>query len=372
MTSPTLRGKNARALLPFGADRPGSAVLVGVLALVAALALAPTLWGAVTSMGWPQWLDALAVGLVFAPAAVGIYITFRILDFPDLTVEGTFPAGGAIAALMVSNDVNAWLALPAAMLLGAALGAVTGLLHVFLKVNSLLASIITLTAAFTVNLRVQGSSNISLLGARRIYTPFTEPIKNRLDGWFGDAGVQVHRAVTTGVVTFVIVLIVVLVLRWFYLTEIGLAMRATGANLEMSRSQAINTSAYLIGGVALSNALVGLTGALFVQHAGFADVNAGRGLIVAGLASVIIGEVLFAGHSRSILRKLTAAVLGMLVYRLAIGLALNADLRFPGTAGFRLEATDIKLATAAVVVAMLAIPRVREARAMRVRRRGLM
>lgn len=331
----------------------------------------PTLWGAVSSMGWPQWLEALAIGLVFAPAAVGVYLTFRVLDFPDLTVEGSFPAGGAIAAVMVTNDINPWLTLLSAMALGAILGVITGLLHVFLRVNSLLASIITLTAAFTVNLRVQGSSNISLLGTDRIYTPFTDPIRDQLEEWFGASGVQVHRSVVTAAVTLVVLVVVITVLRWFFSTEVGLAMRATGANLEMSRSQAINTSSYLMSGVALSNALVGLTGALFVQHSGFADVNAGGGLIVAGLASVIIGEVLFGSRSRTMLSRFVAAALGMITYRIAIAIALNADLRFPGTGGIRLEATDIKFATASIVVAMLAVPRARELRAERTRRRAL-
>jgi len=348
---------------------PTGVIAVGVVGLIIA-ALVPTLWGAVSSMGWPQWLEAVAIGLIFFPAAVGVYITFRVLDFPDLTVDGSFPAGGAVAAILITNEVPAWYSLPAAMLLGAALGVVTGCLHIYLRVNSLLASIITLTAAFTVNLRVQGSANISLLNSDRIFTPWLDPIKTQLESWFGASGVQVHRAVTTSAMTIIVVIVVVLALRWFFATEIGLGTRATGANREMSQSQAINTSRYLIGGVAVSNALVALSGALFVQHAGFADINSGSGLIVSGLAAVIIGEVLFGGKARSIVAKFIAVGLGMIAYRVAIALALNADLRFPGTDGFRLEASDIKLATAAVVVAMLAVPRIRESRDERSRRRA--
>ena len=351
------------------ARRGSKSILVGLLALLVVLAITPTIWGALTSMGLPQWLEAIALGLVFAPASIGIYLTFRVLDFPDLTVDGSFPAGGAIAAVLITNNISAWLALPAAMLLGAVLGLVTALLHILLKINSLLASIITLTAAFTVNLRIQGSANISLLNDDRIFSRWLEPIKGQLDSWFGTAGVQVHRSVTTALMTFLIVLAAFIALRWFFSTEIGLAMRATGANREMSQSQAIDTAKYLVSGVALSNGLVGLTGALFVQHAGFADINAGSGLIVAGLAAVIIGEVLFGGKSTSISRRLAAVALGMLVYRFAIALALNADLRLPGTDGFRLEASDIKLATAAVVVVMLAAPRIREHRSEQARRR---
>ncbi len=350
--------------------RPSFLGVVAVLvAAVIAIGLVPTLWGAVSSMGWSQWLEALAIGLIFVPAAVGVYITFRVLDFPDLTVDASFPAGGAIAAALISNDVSPWLSLPAAMALGAALGAVTGCLHIYLRVNSLLASIITLTGAFTVNLRVQGSANISLLNSQRIFTPWLEPIKAQLEAWFGDSGIQVHRAVTTSLMTVLLVAAMIVVLRWFFATEIGLGMRATGANREMSQSQAINTARYLVGGVAVSNALVGLSGAIFVQHAGFADINSGSGLIVSGLAAVIIGEVLFGAKARSTMAKLIAVGLGMIAYRVAIALALNADLRFPGTEGFRLEASDIKLATAVVVVTMLAVPRLRESRDERSRRR---
>ncbi len=337
--------------------------LVGVL-------LAPTVWSAVWSMGSSQWIAALALGLVFAPLAIGVYLTFRILDFPDLTVDASFPAGGAMAASLTVAGVHPWLTLPAAMALGALLGAVTGLLHVFLRINSLLASIITLTAAFTVNIRIQGSSNVSLIGVDRIFTPLTDPIRDQLESWFGDTGVQIHRATVTTIVTFVVVVVVVLALRWFFKTEVGLALRATGANVPMSRSQGINTSGYLVGGIALSNALAALTGALFVHHEGFADVNSGRGLIVAGLASVIIGEVLFLRHQPSILRHIVAVAMGMIVYRIAIALALNASLQFPGVGEARLEGTDIKFATAAIVALMLAFPRLRAAQADRQRRRN--
>ncbi len=330
---------------------------------VLAVGLAPTLWGAFASMGAPQWAEAVAIGLVFAPAATGVYITFRILDFPDLTVDGSFPAGGAVAGALISGGGNPWLAILPAVAVGAALGAVTALLHVHLRINSLLASIITLTGAFTINLRLQGSANISLLGSDRVFTPWLDPIKDVLEGWWGETGVQLHRSVTTILVMSAVVAVVLAGLRWLFLTEVGLAMRATGSNREMSRSQAINTSSYLIGGVALSNALVALTGAMFVQHAGFADINSGAGLIIAALASVIIGEVLFGGPNPSPLRSFVAVSLGMITYRIAIAVSLNADLRFPGTDGFRLEASDIRLATAALVAALLAVPVVRQRRA---------
>lgn len=350
--------------------RPSLSQVAGVaIGALIVIGLIPTLWGAVTSMGWPQWIEALAVGLIFFPAAVGIYVTFRVLDFPDLTVDASFPGGGAVAAILISTDISPWLALPVAMVFGGMLGVLTACLHVYLRINSLLASIITLTGAFTINLRVQGSANISLLQSDRIFTPWLDPVKDRLELWFGPTGVQVHRAVTTSLMIVALLVLVVLALRWFFATEVGLGMRATGANREMSQSQAINTSRYLIGGVALSNALVGLSGAIFVQHAGFADINSGAGLIVSGLAAVIIGEVLFGAKAQSITARVVAVGFGMIAYRVAIALALNADLRFPGTEGFRLEASDIKLATAIVVIGMLAVPRLSETRDERQRRR---
>lgn len=335
---------------------------------VAGLLIVPTLWGAVAAMGVSQWTAAVALGLVFAPLAIGVFLTFRVLDFPDLTVDASFPAGGAIAASLTVAGVQPWLTLPAAMALGAVLGAVTGMLQVFLRVNSLLASIITLTAAFTVNIRIQGSSNISLIGVDRIFTPFTESAKTQLESWFGDTGIRIHRASVTAAVTLVLVIILIALLRWFFKTEVGLALRATGANVEMSQSQAINTSGYLIFGVAISNALAALTGALFVHHEGFADINSGRGLIVAGLASVIIGEVLFLGKHPSMLRHIVAAALGMVAYRITIALALNATLTFPGLGETKLEGSDIKFATASIVALMLAVPRLREIQADKARR----
>ena len=365
-TEPPACGDNNPAQTSHWRRLPIMWVLVGVVGFI----VMPTVWSAVSSMGPSQWIAALALGLVFAPLAISVFLTFRVLDFPDLTVDASFPAGGAMAAALTVAGIQPWLTLPAAMALGALLGATTGLLHIFLRINSLLASIITLTAAFTINIRIQGSSNVSLIGVDRIFTPLTGPVKDQLESWFGDTGIQIHRASVTSIVTLVVVVGVVLMLRWFFKTEVGLALRATGANVAMSRSQGINTSGYLVGGIALSNSLAALTGALFVHHEGFADVNSGRGLIVAGLASVIIGEVLFLRHQSSILGHIIAVALGMIVYRIAIALALNATLTFPGVGEARLEGTDIKLATAAIVAIMLAFPRLRAAQADRQRRRN--
>ena len=175
------------------------------------------------------WSGALAIGVAFAPAAIGVYLTFRVLDFPDLTVDASFPAGAAIAAVVITNGLSPWLGLPGAFALGAAFGALTGIAHILLRINSLLASILTVTAAFTINLRVQGSANVPLLGVDTIYTPFLSPMRDLLEGWFGDTGVQIHRNVVTMLVSGVLLAFVILVLHVFFRTEVGIAMRATVA-----------------------------------------------------------------------------------------------------------------------------------------------
>lgn len=330
-----------------------------VVALIAVVVVfGPMLADASTGV----WTSALALGLAFAPTAVGVYLTFRILDFPDLTVDASFPAGGAVAAIAITNGWNPWVALLLAFGFGAILGALTALLHLGLRINSLLASILTVTAAFTINLRIQGRSNIPLLGTDSIYTPFIGTVKDTMEGWWGQAGVQNHRNVVTALVAGMILAVMWVVIARFLRTEVGIALRATGDNPKMSNAQGIDTRKYLIGGVALSNALVGVSGAMVAQHQGFADVNSGAGLIIAGLAAVIIGEVLFGGNGKSLGLLLVAASLGMILYRTAIAIALASDVDLPGLEPIQLAATDVRLATALIVGLLLAIPRAREAR----------
>lgn len=308
------------------------------------------------------WTGALALGLAFAPTAIGVYLTFRVLDFPDLTVDGSFAAGGAVAATAITAGWSPWAAVAAGFVVGALFGINTAGLHIVLNINSLLASILTVTAAFTVNLRIQGRSNIPLLGVDSIYTPLAEPVRATLEGWFGQAGIQNHRNVTTALVTGAVMVLIWLGISWFLRTEVGIGVRATGDNPRMSNAQGIDTRKYLIGGVALSNGLVGVSGAMVTQHQGFADVNSGAGLIIAGLAAVIIGEVLFGGRGSGIGRHLVAVSLGMLLYRAAIAISLASDLDLPGLEPIKLEATDVRLATAVIVGLLLAIPRVQAAR----------
>jgi putative ABC transport system permease protein len=305
------------------------------------------------------WSGSVALGLAYSLTAIGVYITFRILDFPDLTVDASFPAGAAIAAVLITNSITPWLTLPGAFVLGAVFGVITAVAHITLRINSLLASILTVTAAFTINLRVQGSANVPLLGVDTVYTPFLEPVRDLLDSWLGGTGVQIHRNVVTALVAGAVLVVAIVLLHLFFRTEVGIALRATGANQPMTRAQGIDTRVYVVGGVALSNALIGVSGALVAQHQGFADVNSGAGLIIAGLAAVIIGEVLFAGRSASVWRHLVAVSLGMIIYRAAIGVTLSTDIDLPFLPAWRLEPTDVRLATAIVVAALLAVPRIR-------------
>jgi putative ABC transport system permease protein len=261
--------------------------------------------------------------------------------------------------VIITDALSPWLSLPGAFVLGGLFGVVTGVAHIALRINSLLASILTVTAAFTINLRVQGSANVPLLGVDTVYTPFLDPVRNQLETWFGDTGVQIHRNVVTALVCGAVLIVAIVVLHLFFRTEVGIALRSTGANAQMSRAQGIDTRVYIIGGVALSNALIGVSGALVAQHQGFADVNSGAGLIIAGLAAVIIGEVLFAGPNTSVLRHLVAVSLGMIIYRAAIGVTLSTDVDLPLLPAWRLEPTDVRLATAVVVAALLAVPRIR-------------
>lgn len=314
------------------------------------------------------WTSSIALGLAYSLTAIGVYLTFRVLDFPDLTVDASFPAGSAVAAVLIVDGLSPWLSLPGAFLLGAGFGALTGLAHIVLRINSLLASILTVTAAFTINLRVQGGANVPLLGVDTIYTPLLEPVKELLSSWFGDTGIQIHRNVVTMIVCGAVLVVVVAALQIFFRTEVGIALRATGANPRMSRAQGIDTRVYIVGGVALSNGLIGVSGSLVSQHQGFADVNSGAGLIIAGLAAVIIGEVLFVGRSVATWRYLVAVSAGMVVYRTAIGLTLSSDFDLLLLPPLRLEPTDVRLATALVVALLLAMPRIRDWR--RSRRRA--
>lgn len=279
---------------------------------------------------------AVELGLVYAFVALGVYLAFRVLDFPDLTVDGTFPLGAAVTAVLIMAGVNPWLAAVVAMLAGALAGLVTAALNVRFKILNLLASILTMIALFSVNLRVMGRPNVALLSVDTMLTPF-----------YGNG----LRDFMVRPMFLLVLAIVALIVVWRYLeSDAGLAMRATGANARMARAQGINTDRQIYMGIALSNALVALGGALFAQTNGFADVTSGVGTIVVGLAAVIIGETLFGTHR--ILIALIGCVVGSIVYRIAIQLALSSD-------SLGLQASDLNLVTAVLVTFALVLPRLK-------------
>lgn len=286
------------------------------------------------------FLGALEIGLIYALVALGVLISFRILDFPDLTADGSFPLGGAVCAVCIVNGVDPWLATAAAALAGAAAGLVTAWLHVSLKILQLLASILVMIALYSVNLRVMGSPNLSLLNEPTIYAPFVNE----------DASNQLYIQ-PLFVLGFVIM--AKLALDWFFNTEIGLAVRATGANLRMAKAQGIPTGKMIFLGMAISNALIALGGSLYVQTQGGADMSIGVGTIVIGLAAVIIGETLI--PSKRILVITLAVVVGSILYRFFIAVALSSDtLREIG-----FGAQDLNLVTAILVVLVLIAPQLK-------------
>ncbi len=279
---------------------------------------------------------AVELGLVFAFVSIGVFLAFRVLDFPDLTVDGSFPLGAAVAAILITTGFNPWIAAVVAMIAGGAAGAVTAFLNVRFGILNLLASILTMIALFSVNLRVMGKPNVALINADTMLSPF-----------FGLGLREVYvRPLFVGVLAAVAVLLV-----WRFLeSDAGLAMRATGANPRMARAQGVDTRWQIYLGLAISNALVALGGALFAQTNGFADVTSGVGTIVVGLAAVIIGETLFG--ARGILLALIGCVVGSILYRIAIQLALSTD-------ALGLKASDLNLVTAVLVAVALVLPRLR-------------
>ncbi|MBP2298397.1 ABC transporter permease [Azospirillum picis] len=282
------------------------------------------------------FFGAVEIGLVYALVAVGVYLSFRILDFPDLTVDGSFPLGAAVCAVLLIAGLNPWLATLAAGLAGAAAGLVTATLNVRFKILHLLASILTMIALFSVNLRVMGRPNVALLMQDTVLTPFY--------------GLGVPDHIVRPLVVGLVVAVVVLVLARFLASEFGLAMRATGVNARMARAQGVNTDAHIYAGIALSNGLAGLAGALFAQTNGFADVTTGIGTIVVGLAAVIVGETVL--PSRALVLALVGCVAGSILYRLAVQVALSAD-------AIGLQASDLNLVTAVLVAVALILPRLK-------------
>ena len=282
-------------------------------------------------------LGALEIGLIFSLVALGVLISFRILNFPDLTVDGSFPLGGAVAATLISAGQDPFVATLVAIVAGAMAGFVTGWLNVRLKIMDLLASILMMIALYSVNLRIMGRPNVPLITEPTIFT-ILQP------EWMPDY-------VLRPVLLLVVVVVAKLALDWFFSSQLGLAMRATGANPRMARSQGVPTGRATLAGMALSNALVALAGALFAQTQGGSDISMGIGTIVIGLAAVIIGETII--PARRLVYVTLAVVIGAILYRFFIALALNSE--FIG-----LKAQDLNLVTAALVTLALVLPATRK------------
>ncbi len=275
-------------------------------------------------------------GLAYGLVALGVYITFRVLSFPDLSVDGSFPLGGAIAAVLIVNNISPWLATSAAFIAGCIAGLGTGLLNTKLRINALLAGILMMVSLYSINLLIMGRSNIPLLREVTVFDHVAE--------FFGIT----TRLVLSISFMAVLAIIILVVLNWFLRTEIGLTLRATGDNEQMIRGLGGNTDMTTMLGVSMSNGFVALSGALIAQNQGFTDVGMGIGMIVMGLASVIIGEGLF--RPRGVTAVLLAVFGGAFTYRLFISIALRLGL----------PPTNLKLITALLVITSLSIPFIRK------------
>ncbi len=276
-------------------------------------------------------VSTAAQGLLWAVMALGVYVTFRVLDLADLTCEGSFPLGAATAATLMATGHSVSTAILAAAVAGMLAGAVTGFLTTKMKIPALLAGILTMIALYSVNLRIMGKANLSLLGVDTVFT-------------FTQKAMGLNNAQTTFAVGLTATLVIGIGMYWFFGTEIGAAIRATGFNQQMIRAQGVNTDMTIILGLIISNALIAISGALVGQNNGFADVGMGVGTIVIGLASVIIGEVLFG--TRSFKNCMISVVLGSVVYRIVIAVVLQMGM----------PPNDLKLFTSVLVAVALSMP----------------
>ena len=266
--------------------------------------------------------------LIFAIMVLGVYISFRILNFPDMTVDGTFPLGAAISAKLLTLGVNPYLTLLVALVAGAAAGAITGLIHVKLKVKDLLAGILVMTALYSVNLRVMGKSNIPLFEEDNIF----------------------NTEYSMMITIVVLILISKFILDYLLKTKFGFALKALGDNENLIVSLGLNEEKYKIYGLMIANAFVAFSGAVLAQYQGFADVGMGTGIIVIGLASIIIGDTLFGKRRR--LAGTTIVIIGSILYRGVIAVTLSMGM----------DASDLKLITSVIVIVILWIQKQKDKR----------
>jgi len=279
-----------------------------------------------------QFFGALELGLLYALVALGVYLSFRTINFPDLTVDGSFTLGAAVCAALMVDGMHPALATFIAIAAGALAGLVTGYLHVRWKILGLLAGIATMTALYSINLRIMGKPNIALLTETSLFSYFS--------------GTHASLMLLT-----IIILITVVLLYLFLSSQFGLALRATGINPKVSSAYGINVGKMTLVGLAMSNGLIALGGALFAQCHGFADISLGTGTLIIGLASVIVGESVF--HKQTILSMLMSCIVGSVLYRIVIAIALNSQM-------IGLQASDLNLITAILVVIAMLIPQLQQ------------
>lgn len=298
--------------------------------------------------------SSVEAGAMYALMALGVYLSFRILDFPDLTVDGSFVTGASVAAILIVGGTNPFIATIAAMIAGFLAGCMTGLLHTKGKINPLLSGILMMIALYSINLRIMGKSNVPLLQESTVITminDFWQKIKvdQFLETILTSVGLSGYIPKTWGILLLMLLLALVTkgLIDFFLKTDLGLAIRATGDNETMIRSFSADTDFLKILGLGLSNALVAFSGALIAQYNGFSDVGMGIGMIIIGLASVIIGEAIFG--AKNIVRATLAVIGGAILYRIIITLALRVEF---------LETGDMKLITAFIVVSALVIPKI--------------
>jgi len=282
-----------------------------------------------------QLISATEMGLIFSLVALGTFISFKVLNFPDMTVDGSFPMGGAVAATMLVKGGDPFVATLAAMACGFMVGFITAWISTHLKISNLLAGIITMTALYSVNLRIMGQPNISLISEQTMIDKLQSMLAINIP------------ALGSVLPLFAIAVIFMFLLYRFFKSQIGLAMRAAGSNPRMGRAQGINDHHMVWLGLGMSNAMVALGGALFAQVSGFADATMGVGTITIGLAAVIIGQSIL--PNRNIFQALVASVVGAIIYRLVLAVALNIN-------GLGLQASDLNLVTALIVVLSMLLP----------------
>jgi putative ABC transport system permease protein len=285
-----------------------------------------------------SFLNASEQGLIWTIMALGVYITFRILNFADMTVDGSITLGGSVSAMLITIGINPFLSLLIASFIGVVAGALTGFLHTKLKIPAILSGILTMVSLYSINIRIMGGANASLIGKETVFSK----IEN-LFMWVPNKIVIVPL-----IIALIVCTILMSILWWFFNTEIGLAIRATGDNEHMIRSLGVNTNCTKTLALMISNGLVALCGAIIAQSQGYADISMGTGSIVIGLASIIIGEVIL-GQNVSFALKLVSVVIGSICYRIIIALILNLGI----------NPSDLKIFTAIILACALCLPNIR-------------